>query len=59
MAGVNVPHKASDANLLERWGESANVVSGMVSMGFAFATALSFAVPVNYVLAQSARAPHT
>jgi hypothetical protein len=50
VASVNVPHQATDAELLEWWGKDANVTSGMVSLLFAVFTAVLFAVVTNHVL---------
>jgi hypothetical protein len=50
VASVNVPHKASDAELLEWWDKGANVTSGMFSLLFAACTAVLFAVVTNHVL---------
>ena len=45
-----MPHRASDAELLEWWGKDASVTSGMVSLLFAVFTAVLFAVVTNHVL---------
>ena len=59
VASVNVPHRASDAELLEWWSQDANVTSGMVSMMFAICTAVLFAVVTNHVvLAAGDRSRH-
>jgi hypothetical protein len=50
VASVNVPHEASDAELLEWWSTEANVTSGMFSLLFAVCTAVLFAVVTNHVL---------
>jgi hypothetical protein len=50
VASVNVPHRASDAQLLEWWSKDANVASGMFSLLFAACTAVLFAVVTNHVL---------
>jgi hypothetical protein len=59
VASVNVPHRASDAELLDWWQQDANVTSGMVSMLFAVLTALLFAVLSNHLLMTiGTRSPH-
>ena len=49
VASVDVPHKASDAELLAWWQDSANRFSGTVSCFFAVGAAVSFAVVVNHL----------
>jgi hypothetical protein len=59
VASVNVPHDASDQELLTWWGKDANVTSGVVSLVFAVCTAVLFSVVTNHVLLlNGARAPH-
>jgi hypothetical protein len=48
VASVNVPHNASDAELLAWWQQSSNLNSGIVSELFAIAAAVLFVVVVNY-----------
>jgi hypothetical protein len=50
VASVNVPRKATDADLLEWWAQDSNVTSGMVSLLFAVCTAVSFAAVANHIL---------
>jgi hypothetical protein len=50
VASVNVPHQATDAELLEWWGKDGHVTSGLVSLLFAVCTAVLFAVVTNHVL---------
>jgi hypothetical protein len=49
VASVNVPHKASDAKLLDWWQDSGKLNSGIASEFFAIATAVLFVVVINYV----------
>lgn len=59
VASMNVPHDASEAALLDWWQQDPNVTSGMVSMGFAIATAVLFAVLSNHLLASvGSGSPH-
>jgi hypothetical protein len=55
VAVVNVPHDATDAELLAWWGDSGNRMSGVMSGVWAIFTATVFAVVVNH-LRRSARA---
>lgn len=50
VASVNVPHDASDADLLAWWQDDGKVTSGMASMAFAMLTAVLFSVVTNHVL---------
>jgi hypothetical protein len=52
VASVNVPYDVGDAEHLAWWQERAHVTSGMISMFFAIATALLFAVVGNDLLAR-------
>ncbi len=49
VASVNVPHDASDAELLEWWQQESNRLSGIVSGLFAVCAAALLAVVANYV----------
>jgi len=49
VASVNVPHKASDAKLLDWWQDSGHVNSGIASEFFAIATAVLFAIVINHL----------
>jgi len=49
VASVNVPHDATDAELLTWWQESDNRLSGTVSCFFAIGAAVAFAVVVGHV----------
>jgi hypothetical protein len=49
VASVNVPHKASDADLLAWWQQSSNQLSSIVSQYCAIAAALLFVVLLNYL----------
>jgi len=55
VASVNVPHKASDAKLLDWWQDSGKLNSGIASEFFAIGTAVLFIVVINYVLTLLAR----
>jgi hypothetical protein len=59
VASVNVPHDASDAELLSWWQQSSHRTSGLVSGLSAVTAAILFAVVLNYVrsLRAAARAP--
>jgi hypothetical protein len=59
VAVVNVPHEATDSELLQWWQQSANRMSGVWSGLFAVAAAILLPVVVNYVhsLAATTRAP--
>lgn len=50
VASVDVPLYGTDAELLAWWGQDASLVSGMVSMAFAIATAVLFSVVTGHVL---------
>ena len=56
VASVNVPHKASDAELIDWWSQSANLTAGLMSQLFAILGAVFFVVVVNYVRTLAARA---
>lgn len=60
VASVNVPHQASDKELLDWWHETANVNSGVASMFFAIIAAVLFAVVGNHLRTLFAHAglPH-
>ncbi len=60
VASVNVPHVATDAELLAWWGSSGNRTAGIVSELFAILAAVLFVVVINYVrgLAVKANAGH-
>jgi hypothetical protein len=49
VASVDVPHNASDAELLDWWQQSGNRMSGIVSGLFALCAAALLAVVANYV----------
>jgi hypothetical protein len=49
VASVNVPHDASDAELLDWWQQQSNRTSGVVSGLFAVCAAALLAVLMNYV----------
>ena len=49
VASVNVPHDASDAELLDWWQQSGNRLSGVISGLFAMCAAALIAVVANYV----------
>ena len=49
VASVNVPHDASDAELLDWWQQSSNRMSGVVSGLFAVCAAALLAVVANHV----------
>jgi hypothetical protein len=59
VAAVDVPHKATDQELLDWWQQSANRTSGLVSGLSAISAAVLFAVVLNYLsrLTATARAP--
>ena len=48
VASVDVPHKASDAKLLDWWQQSDNQLAGIVSQYCAIAAAVLFVVLMNY-----------
>ena len=54
VASVNVPHDASDAELLDWWQQSSNRMSGVISGLFAICAAALLAVVANYVHALEA-----
>jgi hypothetical protein len=56
VASVNVPRKASDAELVDWWKQSGNLNSGLVSELFAILGAVFFVVVVNYVRTLAAKA---
>ena len=56
VASVNVPHKASDAELLDWWSQSGNLTAGLISQMFAILGAVLFVVVVNYVRTLAAKA---
>ena len=49
VASVDVPHDASDAELLHWWQQSGNRMSGLVSGISAICAAILFAVVMNYL----------
>ena len=49
VAVINVPHGASDAELVHWWRQGVNVDSSLWSLGFAVVTALAFAVVHNHL----------
>jgi hypothetical protein len=51
VASIDVPHKASDKNLLSWWQQDANLNSALASEFFAVATALLLLVIVNHLTA--------
>lgn len=55
VASVDVPHKASDAKLLDWWQQSSNQLSGIVSQYCAIAAAVLFVVLMNYFRTLTAR----
>jgi hypothetical protein len=59
VASVDVPHDASDAELLTWWQDQGNRMSGLVSGVSALVVAVSFAVVVSYLprLAGAERSP--
>jgi hypothetical protein len=59
VASVDVPHKASDSELLAWWQESGNRTSGLVSGLSAICAAAVFAVVINYIrtLRETASSP--
>jgi hypothetical protein len=56
VASVNVPHKASDAKLLDWWQQSGNLNAGIASELFAILAAVLFVVVANYFRTLAARA---
>jgi hypothetical protein len=60
VAVVNVPHDASDAELLTWWQDSGNRMSGLFSGLWAIVAACSLAIVMNHLhtLPGTARAPH-
>jgi hypothetical protein len=60
VAAVDVPHQATDAELVDWWQQSANRASGLVSGLSAISAAVFFAVVLNYLgrLTATVRAPH-
>jgi hypothetical protein len=54
VASVNVPHDASDAELLDWWQQASNRTSGVISGLFAICAAALLAVVANYVHALEA-----
>ena len=56
VASVNVPHKATDAELIDWWKQSGNLTSGLVSELFAILGAVFFVVVINYVRTLAAKA---
>jgi hypothetical protein len=56
VATVNVPHKATDAELLDWWQKSANLNAGIASELFAIAAAVLFMVVINYFRSLTIRA---
>jgi hypothetical protein len=59
VASVDVPHNATDAELLHWWQQSGNRMSGLVSGLSAISAAVLFAVVMNYIrsLSATAKAP--
>jgi hypothetical protein len=59
VAAVDVPHDATDAELLDWWQQSANRTSGLASGLSAISAAVLFAVVLNYLsrISATARAP--
>ena len=55
VASIDVPHKASDAKLLDWWQQSNNQVSGIVSQFCAISAAVLFVVVINYFRTLTAR----
>jgi hypothetical protein len=55
VASIDVPHKASDAKLLDWWQQSSNQLSGIVSQFCAIAAAVLFVVVMNYFRTLTAR----
>jgi hypothetical protein len=49
VASVNVPHKASDAELLRWWQDGANQSAGIISMFCAIGTAVFYMVTIDYL----------
>jgi hypothetical protein len=49
VASVNVPHEASDAELVDWWSEQSNRTAGIISSLFALCSAALLAVLANYV----------
>ncbi len=56
VASVDVPRKASDAELLDWWGQNGNLTAGLVSQMFAILGAVLFVVVVNYIRTLAAKA---
>jgi len=56
VASVNVPSKASDAELLDWWSQSGNLTAGLVSQLFAILCPVLFVVVVNDVRTLAAKA---
>lgn len=50
VASVDVPHEASDKELLDWWTDKSNRTSGVISSIFALCSAALLAVVANYVL---------
>jgi len=59
VASVDVPHKASDAKLLDWWQQSSNQLSGIVSQYCAIAAAVLFVVLINYFRALTTKTAAT
>jgi hypothetical protein len=59
VASVDVPHKPTDAELVDWWSQSGNRTAGLVSGLSAVVTAVAIAVLMNYVgrLQRTERAP--
>jgi hypothetical protein len=55
VASIDVPHKASDAKLLDWWQQSSNQRSSIVSQFCAIAAAVLFVVLMNYFKTLTAR----
>jgi fumarate reductase subunit C len=51
VASIDVPHKASDAKMLDWWQQGANLNSALASEFFAIATAVLLLVVVNHLTA--------
>jgi hypothetical protein len=49
VASINVPHEASDGELVTWWRDSGNQLSGVASGMWAILTAVAFTVVVNHV----------
>ena len=50
VASVNVPHHGSDSEVTEWWQQAASLDAGLISMGFAIATAVLFSVVTGHIL---------